>query len=53
MEIVKLLLENNQLSAAKLAEKIGVASRYARLHYLWRDCGKCGSECIGCEKGVV
>ncbi|MZT69158.1 HTH domain-containing protein [Blautia obeum] len=26
-EIVKLLLENNQLSAAKLAEKIGVASR--------------------------
>ena len=27
MEIVKLLLENNQLSAAKLAEKIGVASR--------------------------
>ena len=27
MEIAKLLLENNQLSAAKLAEKIGVASR--------------------------
>lgn len=26
-EIVKLLLENNQLSAAKLAEKIGIASR--------------------------
>lgn len=26
-EIVKLFLENNQLSAAKLAEKIGVASR--------------------------
>ena len=26
-EIVKLLLENKQLSAAKLAEKIGVASR--------------------------
>lgn len=26
-KIVKLLIENNQLSAAKLAEKIGIASR--------------------------
>ena len=28
-------------------------SRSARLHYLRRDCGKCGRECIGCEKYVT
>ena len=29
------------------------SSGSAWLYYLWRDCGTCGSKCIGCEKSVA